>query len=115
MTSNNLNNEYFNWMYQLVCGKQYTKNLSYRKLLFLLHDPDFAYTIALDGNRFEDGIDLRYRFGYEHKCDGAMIADCLDNRACSVLEMLIALSIRLEVHLWMILTLGIVQVSGFGT
>lgn len=99
MTSNNLNNEYFNWMYQLVCGKQYTKNLSYRKLLFLLHDIDFTYTIDLDGNRFEDGIDLRYRFGYERNYDGVMIADYLDNRACSVLEMLIALSIRLEVHI----------------
>lgn len=99
MTSNDLNNEYFNWIYKLVCGKQYTKNLSYRKLLFLLHDIDFTYTIAMDGNRFEDGTDLRYRFGYEHNYDGAMIADYLDNCACSVLEMLIALSIRLEVHI----------------
>lgn len=99
MTRNKLNDTYFNWMYQLVYDEQYSKRLSYRKLLYLLHDTEFTYTIAMDGNRYEDGTDLRYRFGYEYGYEGAMIAEYLDNRPCSVLEMLIALAIRLEEHI----------------
>ena len=37
MTRNELNNAYFDWMYQLVCDDEYSRGLSYRKLLFLLH------------------------------------------------------------------------------
>lgn len=99
MTSNDCNSAYFNWMYQLVCGTKHTGNLSYRKLLYMLHRVDFTYTIAMDGNRFEDGTDLRYHFGHDHGCNGAMVADYLDNRPCSVLEMMIALAIRLETHI----------------
>ena len=99
MTRNELNGEYFDWMCQLVCDEKYSKRLSYRKLLHCLHDMDFSYTIAMDGNREEDGIDLRYRFGYENSYAGPMIADYLDNRPCSILEMMIALSIRCEEHI----------------
>lgn len=99
MTRNELNNAYFNWMYQLIYDEQCLKRLSYRKLLYLLHDTEFTYTIAMDGNRYEDGIDLRYRFAYENGYEGTMIAEYLDDRPCSVLEMLIALAIRLEEHI----------------
>ena len=47
MTRDELNNAYFDWMYQLVCDDEYSRGLSYRKLLSLLHDTDFTYTIAL--------------------------------------------------------------------
>jgi hypothetical protein len=50
----------------------------------------------MDGNRAEDGMDLRYRFGDENSYDQALIATYLDDRPCSVLEMLIALAIRCE-------------------
>ena len=106
MTRDELNNAYFDWMYQLVCDDEYSRGLSYRKLLFLLHDTDFTYTIALDGNRYDDGIDLRYRFGNEQGYRDSMIASYLDNRPCSVLEMIIALAIRLEEHI-MIVSLGL--------
>ena len=98
MTRDELNNAYFDWMYQLVCDDEYSRGLSYRKLLSLLHDTDFTYTIALDGNRYDDGIDLRYRFGNEQGYQDNMIASYLDNRPCSVLEMIIALAIRLAHH-----------------
>jgi hypothetical protein len=52
--------------------------------------------MEMDSNRYEDGTDLRYRFGYIYNLDGSIITDYLDDRPCSVLEMLIALSIRLE-------------------
>lgn len=94
---NELINEYFEWMYQLVCKD--TKGLSYRKLLCKLFDTPFNYTIAMDGNRAEDGVDLRYRFGYECGFDNSAVADCLDDKDCSVLEMMVALAIRCEEHI----------------
>ena len=36
-----IRNEYFEWMYDLVCGKRYSQEISYRKLLMLLHDTEF--------------------------------------------------------------------------
>lgn len=61
-----------------------------------LHDSEFTYTIPMDGNRAEDGVNLRYRFGYEESYSDRMIASLLDVRSCSVLEMMIALALRCE-------------------
>ena len=100
MTKNELNDAYFDWMYQLVCGNRpRSRKRSYQNLLHQLHDIDFEYFIAMDGNRAEDGEDLRYRFGYELGHPDAMIAAHLDDRPCSVLEMLVALAIRCEEHI----------------
>jgi len=99
MTRIKLNKEYFEWMYQLVCKDGYSKRLSYRKLLAHLHDVEFTYILEMDGNRAEDGIDLRYRFGYECQYNNHTIETYLDNRPCSVLEMLTALAIRCEEHI----------------
>lgn len=96
MTRDELNTEYFEWMYRLVCNDEYSRGLSYRKLLYHLHQTDFFYRIPMDGNRAEDGTDLRYRFGYEHPHEGPAIASYLDDRPCSVLEMMVALAIRCE-------------------
>lgn len=98
MTKDELIDLYFDWMYQLVVNDRYF-NKSYRKLFARLYDTEFTYTIPMDGNRAEDGIDLRYRFGRELELSDAMIASYLDDCPCSVLEMMIALSIRCEEHL----------------
>lgn len=95
MTNENLINEYFDWMYQLVCSNR-NKRLSYRKLFCQLFDTEFIYILGMDSNRADDGINLRYRFGYECHHPDPMIATLLDNRPCSVLEMMIALSMRCE-------------------
>lgn len=60
---------------------------------FLMGFP-YNYIYAMDGNREIDGINLRYKFGHENGIPSAVIAGEIDNRECSVLEMLIALSIR---------------------
>ena len=99
MTKGELNDRYFNWMCQLVCNNQYVKGLSYQKLLRHLHEIEFTYIIPMDANREEDGIDLRYRFGYEHRYSRTVIESYLSDRPCSVFEMLIALSIRCEEHI----------------
>lgn len=94
MTERELSGLYFDWMYQLVVGNRCPK--SYRELFSKLNDTEFIYLIPMDGNRAEDGIDLRYRFGRENGYDDAVVAALLDNVPCSVLEMMIALSIRCE-------------------
>ncbi len=99
MTRKELKDAYFNWMYQLVLDEKHSGKLSYRKLLRRLHQTEFTYRIPMDGNRAEDGGDLRYRFGYENGYKGSEIASCLDDKSCSVLEMMVALSIRCEEHI----------------
>lgn len=90
-------NQYFEWMYDIVCAGRYSKEISYRKLLMHLHNTEFTYLISHDENRADDGIDLRYRFaktkGYRNS-----IEEVLSYLAgpCSVLEMMVALSIRCE-------------------
>jgi hypothetical protein len=44
----------------------------------------------------ETDHDLRYRFAYENSYESSIIVTYLDNRPCSVLEMIAALSIRCE-------------------
>lgn len=93
-----IENVYFNWLYDTVANKDYVKNrkISYRKLLSTLHTREFYFILPMDENRALDGIDLRLRFADEHeeylKDD---ILECL-NGPCSVLEMMVALAVRME-------------------
>lgn len=91
-----LSDRYFDWMCSLVSKE---KRKSYRNLFRYLNSVDFQYSIPLDANRFDDGIELRYRFGYERHIDISVIANELDVTSCSVFEMMIALSIRCEEHI----------------
>lgn len=99
MTLDILNNEYFEWMCELVRDTRYTRRLSYKKLLKYLHDRDFEFIIEMDSNRAEDGTDLRYRFAYDYKRSGPSTIGYLDDGPCSVLEMMVALAIRCEEHI----------------
>ena len=94
MTDSELINAYFEWMYDLVCEHRYSKNISYRKLLMRLHDTEFIFLIQKDENRAKDGLNLRYRFAYEHP--DIEDAESYLEGPCSVLEMMIALAIRCE-------------------
>lgn len=97
MIENNIINEYFNWLSNIVCENRFSKEISYRKLLSYLHNTIFEWDINDDSNRAEDGISLRWRFACdtcrEHLFDE--IHEYLKG-PCSMLEMLIALSIRCE-------------------
>lgn len=92
MTRDKLNDLYFDWLYSMVMPDRY----AYHKLLSYLHSVSFEYLMAMDGNRADDGTDLRYRFCYEENLDDAMVAAYLDDRPCTVLEMMVALAIRQE-------------------
>ena len=95
MVRDELINDYYNWICGIVCETK-AKQCNFSKLLSYLHSVQFDYIIGRDGNRAEYGMDLRYRFGYENKINQAAIADILDDRPCSVLEMMVALSLRCE-------------------
>jgi hypothetical protein len=86
--------KYFNWICELIDHTECDDETSYTNLLYFLDDVDFTYELEMDQNRMEDGIDLRYRFGYDMGYSREIIEDNLDDRPCSVLEMMVALSIR---------------------
>lgn len=85
--------DYFEWMYDIVCGNQLSRGFGYRKLLTSLHDTEFIYFVPYDENRAAEGVALRYRYCILHDCED--LEWCLDG-PCSVLEMMIALAIRCE-------------------
>lgn len=92
-----ITNEYFSWLYNIVCEGRYSNPISFRKLLVHLHDTEFRYLIPMDKNRADDGIDLRYRFAISERPYDSVdkVLDILD-APCSVLEMMVALSIKCE-------------------
>lgn len=92
VTGNKLEREYFEWIYSML----FSGDMSYTRLLAELHQIPFRYTIPMDGNREADGINLRYRFGYELGYADYVVTECLDVRECSVLEMMTALAVRCE-------------------
>lgn len=93
----NRQEEYFEWLCDLIQSHRYVDIMSFDRLLRFLHATDFTYTILKDGNREGDGIDLRYRFIYENDYDYTSTIQLLDNgRPCSVFEMMVALSLRCE-------------------
>lgn len=91
--------EYLDWMTRLVCANSYAGDESWNCLLALLHNMEFTYQLELDENRAIDGCDLRYRFAYECGLSGQTVKNELDNRPCSVLEMMVAQAVRCEEHI----------------
>lgn len=87
---------YFEWLCNLAFP---TKELRrrYQRLLDALHTSTFRYIISLDENRMIDGIDLRERFCYEENVSKSIVEkELYIVRGCSVLEMMVALSLRCD-------------------
>lgn len=91
---NDIKERYFKWLYNYVCEGRANSHVSYIKMFKLLHSIPFIYSIRNDINRAVDGVDLRNRFIMEMKFDETYLKYL--RSSCSVLEMLIALSIRCE-------------------
>jgi len=87
--------EYFEWLIQLVSDGAHAQS-SFRSLFRCLHTHVFMPPLPMDANRAEDGVDLRYRFGYEKGYADPVIASHLDFFPCTVFEMMVALSFRCE-------------------
>lgn len=88
-----IKSDYFEWMYELVDGGDYSEVTSYRQLLTFLHDVEFVYFVPYDENRAAEGIALRYQYCCQHDCEDLEVY--LDG-PCSVLEMMVALAIHCE-------------------
>lgn len=86
---------YFLWIYHKVMDGIRGDKV-YKKLLRFLHDRYFSSAIPMDTNREEDGYDLRFRFAYEEKIDARVVSSEIDDRPCSILEMMAALAIRMD-------------------
>lgn len=79
--------EYFLWLCGLVdIG---ATDHGRRELAWMLYNEKFVFKLARDDNRAADGIDLRKHWR----------SDYHTNAPCSVLEMLIALSYRMDFNL----------------
>lgn len=104
MAAGTLDDQYLEWLYDQVLVRAQVKNgATYWKLLRQMYQTEFRWFIPNDGNRAEDGKDLRTEW--------ADSADRDANQAwfdmnCSFLEMLIALARRMtfeadfDPHYW---------------
>ena len=88
-----INDEYFEWLCELIDAKRYSKRVSYRKLLIHLHNIEFTWLIPMDDNRADDGVKLRRRYALAYN-DVTLSRYILG--PCSVLEMMVALAVRCE-------------------
>lgn len=85
---------YFHWLLKFI-GNGFCRKNSYFELLEYLFNTEFCWSIPMDENRAADGIELRRRFVMD--CDEDPEASYLYlSGPASVLEVLIALSIRME-------------------
>ena len=84
-------NQYFEWLCNFVYDSRNSKRNSYTNLLMHLFRTEYTWQIELDSNRAADGLNLRNVFAMEYKVYPIDLP-----KECSVLEMLIALSNRLE-------------------
>lgn len=66
------------------------------RIILKLQDTVYQPYLPMDLNRESDGMDLRYRYALESGQDPRLVADILDTRPCSMLEMMVALAIRCE-------------------
>ena len=88
-----INDDYFDWLCDVVDSKRFSKHVSYRKLLMHLHNIEFTWFIPYDDNRADDGIMLRRKYALAHHDEE--LSDYISG-PCSVLEMMAALAIRCE-------------------
>lgn len=85
-----MDNKLFEWISELMGCTNHTR------LLRTLFDIEFVPTIDMDNNRVFDGVQVRYEFGEVHNIPREDIDDPLDQNVCSVLEMMVGLSMRIE-------------------
>lgn len=95
MSRMKIKEDYFEWMYDLVCKGRYSNANSYRKLLSYLHEVEFTYVYKKDEDRAYDGVNMRHRFALLSD-DYWYVDRALSGDPCSVFEMILALAIRCE-------------------
>ena len=86
-----MDDAYFRWLIGLI-GNDYIEG-NYQKLLHKLYFTDYIWELDYDRNRAADGLFLRKLFTKE---TGFLSDPELQNRCCSMLEMLVALARKAE-------------------
>ena len=82
---------YLQWLYRFLGN---TSN--YSKLLDYLYQVDFVWIIPMDENRAKDGVNLRFQFCDIYGLDLTKHDEIFGSKPCSMLEMMIALAVRIE-------------------
>lgn len=86
---------YFEWLYAHVHDPDIDRReMTYWKLLRQLHNKEFVYTVLNDDNRWQDGRELRDEFRADF--EELTLPEVWLGLPCSMLEMLVALTKRLE-------------------
>lgn len=52
--------QYYDWLYKIVCGEWEPRNLSFHRLLMYLFNRDYIPACEMDVCRATDGINLRF-------------------------------------------------------
>lgn len=92
MPAGTLDDLYLDWLYNQVLVKA-QRGASYWKLLRQLHQIEFRWFVPNDGNRAEDGLDLRKE--WRDQVDISVDRDWME-LGCSFLEILVVLARRME-------------------
>ena len=87
MNTNNYIGQYFDWLCELINLKEN----KYDSLIFELFSIDFHWMLPLDSDREYDGLVLR-----ENYYDNRVVKEQIGDKPCSVLEVLISLSERMD-------------------
>ena len=88
-----INNDYFEWLCELIDSRRFSKHVAYTKLLEHLHNIEFTWLVPRDHNRADDGIQLRRHYSLYR--NDITLSDYILG-PCSVLEMTVALAVRCE-------------------
>lgn len=91
---NEIKNQYFNWLIELVLPNEIDR-INYHELLKTLYFYEYVPSMDRDINRIADAYELRKTFSF--KCNFPFDYIVTDlNEQCSMLEMMVALSNRIE-------------------
>lgn len=99
MIFSDLGEQYYDWLHKIVCGEWEPRNLSFHRLLMYLHNRTYVWACEMDQCRAEDGVNLRYRFARECDIPYGKIDAEFHGVPCSMLEMMVALAVRIEEHI----------------
>ena len=94
MSESDIRSDYFNWLCHLIGAGD--GQATYRILARVLHGIDYVSRVEHDENRALDGIDLRSDYAEEVRLSDKEYDYYFYNLPCSVLEMLIGLSQRID-------------------
>lgn len=86
-----MDDKYFEWLLKKI-EPEGLENFNYYELCKWLFERPFIWSIRNDANRAADGIALRK----DYIQSGKKISQSLMSRQCSVFEMLVALSVRVD-------------------